>query len=111
MNTYLLIFLFTKETGENYNTIYKPSTIAITKNTFTCVSNVVFSFSLESAAVYMNQDWVSDTWILQLGAVRRVHLTFTSEVSMETHVVEFMLKSVGQDHGDRKDPCWSDRSF
>jgi hypothetical protein len=32
----------------------------------------------------MNQDLVSDTWILQLGAVRRVHLTFTSMFSKKT---------------------------
>jgi hypothetical protein len=37
----------------------------------------------------MHQDQISDTWILQLRAVRRVHLTFTSEFSMETHILEF----------------------
>jgi hypothetical protein len=54
--------------------------------------------SLESTGVCTNRDWVSDTWILQLRAVRRVQLTFTSEFSEETHMLGFGPKTVGQNH-------------
>jgi hypothetical protein len=60
--------------------------------------------SLKSTCVYMNWDRISETWILRLGAVRRVHLTFTSEFSMETHMLEFMPKIVGH-------LCWWGRSL
>jgi hypothetical protein len=41
--------------------------------------------SLESTGVHVNQDQVSVDWILQLRAVRRMHLTLTSEFSKERH--------------------------
>jgi hypothetical protein len=66
---------------------------------------------LKSMGVYMNQDCVSDTWILKLTAVRWVHFTFTSELSEDTYILQFVLKIMGQDHGDRTDPCWCGRSF
>jgi hypothetical protein len=59
----------------------------------------------------MNSDGVSNTWILQLETVRRVNLTTTSEFSMETHMLEFTPKTVGQYHRDMTNPCWLGRSY
>jgi hypothetical protein len=54
----------------------------------------------------VNRDQVSDTWILHLGAVRRTHLTFMSELSKETYMLELSPKTVGQHHRDRTAHCW-----
>jgi hypothetical protein len=56
---------------------------------------------LESSGMYVNQDSVSDTWILQLESERRVHLILTSEFSKETHNLQFVLKTMGQHHGGK----------
>jgi hypothetical protein len=56
------------------------------------------------------EDQVSDTWTLQLEAVRRVHLTITYEFYEEIHMLGVVQKTVAQHHGDRTDSsCW-DRS-
>jgi hypothetical protein len=43
---------------------------------------------------------------IEYWAVGTEHLTFTSEVSLETYKLEFPPKSTGQHHQDRKNSCW-----
>jgi hypothetical protein len=38
--------------------------------------------------------------------MKRVHVTFTSGLSEETHLLEFMPKTVGHHQGDRTNPYW-----
>jgi hypothetical protein len=40
-----------------------------------------------------------------------VYLTFTSKFSMETHMLEFVLKTVVQHHRDRTDPLLVRQEF
>jgi hypothetical protein len=61
----------------------------------------------ERLGVDKKQDWVSDAWTLQLGAV---HLNFTSVLLGVTHI-EVCVKTMGQHNGDRTHPCMWNKSF
>jgi hypothetical protein len=47
---------------------------------------------------------------LHIGAVRRVHRTFIFEFPVGTQI-RSRVETTGQQHGDRKDPCWRDRNY
>jgi hypothetical protein len=55
----------------------------------------------------------SGFWHLDLadGGSEKGTFNLSSEFSMETHMLEFAPKTVGQHHGYRTDPCWWGRSF